>query len=84
MLFTTSGEEASLAALSEDIAAAINSNEKLPGLSRLHPAGTTPGVIYISIEPPPFADMEIAVAVPTTGSDTDLHLYKHRHIYRTA
>ena len=50
MLFTTSGEEASLAALSEDIAAAINSNEGFQGFHAYIPAGTT-GVIY-SIEPP--------------------------------
>ena len=76
LLFTSTGEEASLAALSEDIAAAINSNEGFQGFHAYIPAGTTPGVIYISIEPPYyFADMEITVAVPVTGSDTQTFTY---------
>ena len=82
LLFTTTGDEASLAALSEDIAAAINGNEGFQGFHAYIPAGTTPGVIYISIEPPYyFADMEIAVAVPTTGSDTQTFTYTSTGTY---
>ena len=82
LLFTTTGDEASLAALSEDIAAAINGNEGFQGFRAYIPAGTTPGVIYISIEPPYyFADMEIAVAVPTTGSDTQTFTYTSTGTY---
>ena len=76
LLFTTTGEEASLAALSEDIAAAINENEGFQGFFAYIPPGTTPGVIYINIEPPyHFSDMTIDVAVPTTGSDTQTFTY---------
>ena len=39
-------------------------------------------MIYISIEPPYyFADMEIAVAVPTTGSDTQTFTYTSTGTY---
>ena len=59
-----------------DIAAAINSNEGFQGFHAYIPAGTTPGVIYISIEPPYyFADMDIDVTVPVTGSDTQTFTY---------
>ena len=76
LLFTSTGEEATLAVLSEDIAAAINSNEGFQGFHAYIPVGTTPGVIYISIEPPYyFADMDIDVTVPVTGSDTQTFTY---------
>ena len=82
LLFTTTGDEDSLADLSVDIAAAINGNEGFQGFYAYIPAGTTPGVIYINIEPPYyFADMEIAVAVPTTGSDTQTFTYTSTGTY---
>ena len=75
-LFTADGDEADLTELATDIANAINENEGFQGFFAYIPPGTTPGVIFINIEPPyHFSDMTIDVAVPTTGSDTQTFTY---------
>ena len=75
-LFTADGDESDLTELATDIANAINENEGFQGFFAYIPPGTTPGVIYINIEPPyHFSDMTIDVAVPTTGSDTQTFSY---------
>ncbi|MEK9554027.1 MAG: filamentous hemagglutinin N-terminal domain-containing protein, partial [Alphaproteobacteria bacterium] len=75
-LFTANGDEADLTELATDIANAINENEGFQGFFAYIPPGTTPGVIYINIEPPyHFSDMTIDVTVPTTGSDTQTFTY---------